>query len=450
MKTAGLWLLLVLLLLVTAWILLTLPKSPGDGGIAAFMGELGSAILGAAVNAATALVITFYALSARIRRRRRDRIMASIRRKAEHGRALVLGEMSIPGIIPVASFGNDPSSTHVRFEFAPMDTNPPRVPEEWQLLRDGRLQQLVAKAAASSVVFTDDEAVDIVAAGVVKTARSRTDGETVYQLVPRRTSYFLWAATSAQLDRELTEDEKISVKGHGATLRDRWGKWPTRLEDLNGLPAPAKLGCGVVVVTQDNYMVLGLRGRTFVASDFDADVSETRDSVHFVAEGVLPTDLDAKHVVNPDVAAFRGLREELAVGNDVGSLARITSLRRTGVFLDTERWQPCFAYLAKVDVTFDELNTLVLSARDFWEADRLVPVLFDPFDDKVKSMMLDVDTEHRFASNHAHALAYFALLSEFGLPELRDSLQNRKGLFPDKRARGATGAAREHSAESRR
>ena len=175
-------------------------------------------------------------------------------------------------------------------------------------------------------------------------------------------------------------------------------------------------------------MVLGVRGRTFVASDFDGDGAETRASVHFVAEGVLPTDVDAANLLNPDVAALRGLKEEMALGNDVGSLARVISLQRTGVFLDTQRWQPCFAYLARVDVTFNELSTLVLSARDFWEADRLVPLLFDPFDDKVRSMMLDMDPEHRFASNHAHALAYFALLSEFGLPELRDSLRTRKGL----------------------
>lgn len=422
------WLLLVMVLLAASWFLLAMGEPSDDGRFLGFMGQLGSAALGAAVNAATALIITFYALSARIRRRRRDRVLAALRRQAEHGRALVLGEMSIPGIIPVASMGSDPLSTHVRFEFAPLDDREQRVPEEWPALRDGRLQDLVRKAAAESVVFTDDEAIDIVNAGVVKTVRSRALSETVYELVPRKTSYFVWASTSASLDRHLTAEEKAAIGGPEQTLRERWNKRPTRLEDLSGLPSPAKLGCGVVVVTKDDYMVLGVRGRTFVASDFDGDGAETRASVHFVAEGVLPTDVDAANLLNPDVAALRGLKEEMALGNDVGSLARVISLQRTGVFLDTQRWQPCFAYLARVDVTFNELSTLVLSARDFWEADRLVPLLFDPFDDKVRSMMLDMDPEHRFASNHAHALAYFALLSEFGLPELRDSLRTRKGL----------------------
>jgi hypothetical protein len=405
------------------------------------MGELGSAILGAAVNAATALVITFYALSARIRRKRRDRLMASIRRQAEHKRALVLGDMSIPGIIPVASLGRGSSSTHVRFEFAPLDVGEARVPVGWPALRDGRLKDLISRAAAASVVFTDDEAVDIVNAGVVRSARSNPNGETVYLLVPRRTSYFVWASTSGQLDTKLTEEEKRSIHGRGETLRERWDKRPTRLEDLNGLPAPAKLGCGVVAVTKDNYMVMGLRGRTFIASDFDSDGPDTRSSVHFVAEGVLPTDVDAANLLNPDVTALRGLQEELAVGNDVGSLARVDSLHQTGVFFDTQRWQPCFAYVARLDVTFDEINTLVLSARDFWETDRLLPVPFDPFDDKVRSMMLDVDRDHRFASNHAHALAYFALLSEYGLTDLHDSLRNRRGLQGHLLSPGPAGAA---------
>ena len=427
-QTAGLWLLLVLVLLATAWFLLAVPKSADDGGLSAFYGELGSAILGAAVNAATALVITFYALSARIRRKRRERIMAAIRRHAEHRRALVLGDMSIPGIIPVAALGRDSDSPQVRFEFAPLDVAEARVPEGWPALRDGRLQHLVSRAAAASVVFTDDEAVDIVNAGVVRNARSNPAGETVYRLVPRRTSYFVWASTSGQLDTKLTDEEKRAIHGRGETLRERWDKQPTRLEDLNDLPSPAKLGCGVVAVTKDNYMVMALRGRTFIASDFDSEGPDTRSSVHFVAEGVLPTDVDAAGLLNPDVTALRGLQEELAVGNDVGSLARVDSLRQTGVFFDTQRWQPCFAYLARLDVTFDALNTLVLSARDFWETDRLLPVPFDPFDDQVRSMMLDVDGEHRFASNHAHALAYFALLSEYGLPDLHESLRNRRGL----------------------
>lgn len=303
-----------------------------------------------------------------------------------------------------------------------------RTPQGWSVLAGDRLERLKAQAATHNVPFTNDEAVDIVNAGITALRRHSDDGKTHFRLTPRLTSYHVWAATSARLDDPLTPSERATIPGEGETLRARFGKRPARLEDVGSLPVPAKVGVGVVVVTNDGQMVLGLRGKTFVASLFDGLFEEGQAPVHFVAEGMMPTDLDVQGRLSPEETAKRGLFEEMGI--EVGQLLSSRGLSQTGVFFDTQRWQPCFAYIAHVDVSFDELLTQVVSADDYWEADQLIPVPFDPLSQMTRDLLFEVDARYRFASNHAQALAYFALLHEYGLRSMQDAMR-----FPPRRRR---------------
>lgn len=181
-------------------------------------------------------------------------------------------------------------------------------------------------------------------------------------------------------------------------------------------------------------MVLGLRGKTFIASDFDGPPG-ARASVHFVAEGMLPGDVGHDGLLAAKVTATRGMREELGVDDD---LVRVQSLEQTGVFFDTLRWQPCFAFLAHLGCTFDELATVAASAVDFWESDQLVSVPFDVHSPSAQALMMGTDPHFILASNHAQALAYLAFLNEFGFQELRASLRAPFGPVRRRRPRPAS------------
>lgn len=417
---AAKYLVLVLVLLLFAWLLLGVPEGTFEPRTANYFSEIGSALVGAAVTAATAALVVFSALSARRRKRVMDRRYAAMRRDSVTRRSLQVADLLIPGVIVVAAMPGEMESQRVRFEFEPMDEGATRVPEHWEVLEAGRLQEMKHESAAKSVQFTDDQAVDLARAGIRESRRASADGVTTYSLVPRRTSYHVWAASSGSLDRTLTSAEAAGLPGAGTTLRQRWSCEPTRLEDVEVLPAPAKIGCGVVVVTTDGYLVTGLRGRTFVAGGHEDGASTA--GVHFVAEGMIPEDTNLSGRLDPFVTARRGLMEELGLGEAGNQTAAITDLVMTGVFFDAERWQPGFCFLARTDATFDELSTLIHSARDFWEMDQLVPLPADPFAAETRDLMLGSHPQFHFASNHAHALAYFALLHEHGLDDLRDAM----------------------------
>jgi hypothetical protein len=263
---------------------------------------------------------------------------------------------------------------------------------------------------------------------------------TRYSLTPRLTSYHVWAATSARLDDGLTAAERAELPGEGETLRERFAQTPRRLEDVGTLPTPAKVGVGVVVVTNDGHMVLGLRGKTWVASHHDTPGEVHRVPVHFVAEGMSPDDLDESGRLSPIMTARRGMIEELGLGDVSRGTGQVVSLRQVGVFFDSKRWQPCFAFVAHVDRSFDELLTLVTSARDFWEADQLLALPFDLDNPMTRDLMLGRHRDYVFASNHAHALSYFALLDEFGLEHMVDAMRSRSAWRTTDR-RGAPQAA---------
>lgn len=415
-----LWPALVLALAAVAWWIFQWTAPTGEVR-KVFFGEMGAALLGSSINAATAGAIAYYALSEERRRRRTEREFAAIKRESARRHTLSMGRLKIENTIIVAAT-RERGEPSVVFDFDPLDDSAPkRQPQGWAVLEADRLSRMKHEAACANVPFTDDPAVDMVSAGITQLRRHSEDGKTHFRVVPRLTSYHLWAATSARLDDPLSEAEKEAVPGEGETLRERFAKNPTRLEDVLDLPSPAKIGVGVVVVTADNQMVLGLRGRTFVASNFDTELPGGHVPVHFVAEGMSPQDRDENGRLSPDETALRGMFEELGI--EFSTAERLAKLRQTGVFFDTQRWQPCFAYVAHLDMSFDELLTTITSAADFWEADQIIPLPFDPDNPLTKSLMLGVDGRYCFASNHAHALAYFALLHQYGLRHMQDAMR---------------------------
>ncbi len=183
----------------------------------------------------------------------------------------------------------------------------------------------------------------------------------------------------------------------------------------------AKLGVGAAVVTKDNRLVLGIRGKTVIAGALD-ETKDRRSRVHVVAEGVIPSDIDGDGLLNPRVTAQRGLYEELSVGNVSSSVAVATELLDTGFFFDQLRLQPCFAYVAKINHTWDQLQSVVPTACDYWEFERIESLPFDIHHEGVRQLVMGVHPDLVFASNHAAAVVWFALLYEHGLTEMRDQL----------------------------
>ena len=267
-------------------------------------------------------------------------------------------------------------------------------PAHWDVLRVERLREMVSASAARRVMFTDGEGLCVTSAALA------ADG--IWELAPAITTYHRWAASSGSLDRELTEGEATLIPGMGGTLRERWNAPLDTPGDIAGLPAPAKAGCGVVPVTSDGYLVLGVRRRTFVAS---GNSGEYRDNVHVVAEGMLPEDRGADGAIDASAAAARGLVEELDVHE--------AQIIPTGFFLDTQRWQPVFSFLAYLPLSYNQVWDSAAGAHDSWESDRLLAL---PFQDgpELRALVEGTHPEMKLASNHAQAYLACAMDFAFG------------------------------------
>lgn len=414
------WSLLVAALAVMSWVFLAHPSQGLAEAWANFAAELGSALLGSAVTAFAAMVLAVMAFSSTRRRKRAERKYSEMVQRSQERRRLQVGRFVIEDVFVVAACREQqPYTNHVKFEFDQLDRSTQRrPPAEYQALRSGRLIEMIDGAKRASVAFDDQPAVDLLNAGTVLAEERDGAVRTKYRLTPAVTSYHLWAATSNSLDRPFTASE-VTAFPDSSSLRDAWRISPERLEDVGRLPAPAKVGVGTAVITNDNHLVVGLRGKTFVASAHDSPLGDVRKPVHFVAEGMIPNDLNPAGRLDPRVTALRGIAEELGLDQSGTGTGTVTKLVATGVFFDVKRWQPCFAFVARIDRSFDELNTLVHSATDYWESDQLIPMPMDIRDGHLRSLLLGHHESFRWASNHAQAVAYFACLHEFGFERFR-------------------------------
>lgn len=376
--------------------------------------ELVIAALGALVTIVVAASAAALALWREIRERRQLGILRRFDERTWRHQSVRVGRMEIPDIVVVASCGQERAWTsNVRYEFAAL-VAPRANPRELQELMSQRLPGIEGLAAAQGLALTNDPCVDLRGASMSMRVDESGRRDPVYELVPAPTDYFSFVVTSAALD------DPVAIDGLDMSLRDHWDRWPTCIEDVQGLPSPAKIGVGTAVVTSDGRLVLGVRGRTFIVGR--TEQSNGRPLLHVAAEGMLLGDLNAEGRLDPRESALRALREEMNIGVGSVDVGRVNRLSATGFFFDQLRWQPCFSYLAEIDLTWDELQTVAPMAPDYWEVERLESFPFDIRDAGLRYLLTGSNPDRQLASNHAAAVLWFALLHKHGFLEMRDAL----------------------------
>lgn len=299
----------------------------------------------------------------------------------------------------------------VRFTFA-AQLEPSRPdPDEWEFLEAHHVPALIERANAEGRPFQNGPKVDLVGVEVSRALTNRTVSPTVYTLRIAPTDYFRFAAMSNSLDTEL------DIGGERTTLRDRWrDAVPREIRDTTLLPAPACIGTVTVVVSlPDQAIVCHDRAALFQAGATSAH----RRNIHFVGEGMLPDDRLPNGEPSPLVTARRGLFGELALVERHDADVNIVP---TGVFLDIERWQPVFSFVALVDATFDEIASTASTAKDFFETRELLPRACSSADPRTRDLLLGQDGRLALASNHASTALLLALVYWDGLDTVRRNL----------------------------
>ena len=379
--------------------------------------EFAIAMIGTLLTVSGSFAVALYAFRDQLRRRREVQTLRRFDDETWRRRSLVVGGMRIPDIMVVASCRLDRDWTdHARIEWEPALTHPrPQDPLATRA-REERLPSLLARARKESIAFTDDGCVDLASARVDLEQREGAR-RPVYRLTPTTATYYDFATTAANLDAPLEGDDSLT----GTSLRHAWGLDLRSLEDVQDLPCMAKVGVGTAVVTKDDRLVLGVRGRTMIAGSGPIS-ARGRSKVHIVAEGMVPGDLDADGRIDPRETSIRGLHEELLIGGSSRDLGRVIELHATGFYVDQLRMQPCFAYLARTDLTWDELASAAPSSQDFWEVSQLIDLPFDVAHVGLRRLLLGKHPDMEFASNHAAATVWFACLHRFGFHRMRDVL----------------------------
>src|SRR5690625_164247 len=324
-----------------------------------FFRELVVAGLGAVITVIAAVAAAWGPLSDLRRARREARAREKFDARTWELSAIELGRLSIPDIVVVHSAGKGREWTEdieLRFE----DLSEPRPePTIMTALREHRLPEEKAKAESRGVTFVDEPCVDLVGASTYFTTDDDGQRRYMLNLTPARATYFDFAITSAHLRAPLPPALGLEA----SNLDELWQATPRAIEHVANLPAMAKVGVSTVVVTSDNRLVLGLRGKTYIAGSDSG--SDAKAPVHVVAEGMVPTDVDRRGRIDPAETAKRGMHEELRIGTDE-AYGRVEELRAVGFFFDQLRWQPCFVYLARIDLTWSELQTVAPMASSYW------------------------------------------------------------------------------------
>lgn len=382
-----------------------------------FWRELAIALIGTLLTLSGTLAIALYAFGDQLRRRREAATLRRFDDETWTRQSLTVGAMRIPDIVVVASCRQDREWTeHARMAWQKLDESPRPVDALAKRARAERLPALIADAERQSVAFTDDACVDLTGARI-DLLRHEGRRMPVYTLQPAEAGYYDFASTTAQLDAPLAGDDEVT----GRSLREAWRLRAQSIEDVDRLPCMAKVGVGTAVITSDDRLILGVRGRTMIASS-DHGEHGTRTKMHIVAEGMVPSDVDADGLIDPRETAIRGLHEELLIGGSSKDLGSVTELKATGFYFDQTRMQPCFSYLARTNLTWDEISSAAPAAQDFWEVAQLRDLPFDISHVGLRRLLLNRHPDMEFASNHAAATVWFACLYAFGFHRMRDAL----------------------------
>lgn len=380
-----------------------------------FARELLSAAIGAVVTLAIAGLIAMFALRKNLQRHFEKNSIRRFDEESWVSSSILAGGMKIPGMSVVASCVQGiPWTDRITVEFESGVTPRGRDPL-LDVTRGLWLPGMLEDAQSKGYVLVDGERADMLSAHLQVRMRNGVK-QPHYAFGVSYSSYFDFACGNAQLDREFQLTPEAPLR----SLRSMWEKSPTSILDIGDLPIPAAIGSGTAVVTRDGRLVLGVRHRTYIAGRDPSHGS--RQPVHVVAEGLLPGDVDDDGNFSPRIGVRRGLREELHIGGRSDHIARVEELVDTGFCFDQTRWQPYFTYLARIDRTWNELQTAAPIAADSWEAETLISLPFDIQHVGVRRLLRGEHPDLILASNHAAAAIWFALLYQHGYQQMRDEL----------------------------
>ncbi|MDR3637354.1 MAG: hypothetical protein P4L84_26355 [Isosphaeraceae bacterium] len=366
-----------------------------------FARNLSGLVLSAAVTATTAFVAATMATRNAMRQRSEHDTIKALE-SSSRSASVQLGPLEIPDIV-IYSIA-DGSAPTASFRFPEALSEPRQDPTEWAELQKTLLPDLVSRSEASKRLFTDDPAVDMIAAAQQVHPQGQGTERVSWHVQFAETSYYKFAVLANS-----TPDELRAHLPDAEPLLAERAVGRARLGELVTTRIPAKVGTGTVVQTSDGFLVGMIRGDTYQIGD---DASGIR-KVHILGEGMLPTDVrDGR--IDPKAAAWRGLYEEL--GSSFGE----AKVEFTGMFFDLRRHQPTFCYLATIGVTFATLQTEFLTARDHWETDELVR-LGPGVDDDLRRLMLGRQKTLRMASNPGVMTLILALGRLHGFREVREA-----------------------------
>lgn len=385
--------------------------------------ELTVAAIGSLLTIVGAVGVALVSFRQQLRARRESKIVRQFSDETWTRMNIRVGEMTIKDVVIVQS------STHGRqwTDIAQVSWDP-TVGDDYRSTVAGHdialperariIEEKLDAARRHGFPFTNEPCVDLIGASIELARDSDNNRQPRYRLTPATGMYFDFFATGNSLDVEM------DIDGQKTTLRKAWGVHPTSITDVSALPCMATIGTGTVVVTKDNKLVLGVRGKTAIAGRASGeDDGSGRKLIHFVGEGMIPSDLDSAGRINPRETAKRGLWEELALGEARDSIGKVSELYDTGFFFDQQRYQPCFAFLARIDMTWDDLQTAVTArARDSWEFEQFIATSFEPSNAELLHLLRGNHPRLRLASNHAAAFLWFACIYQHGFFPMRDFL----------------------------
>lgn len=386
-------------------------RLPGDS----YWAALNAALISSIVTIVITLSIAIAAFWERLQKVQEHRVMERFGTKSWQRSAIRMGALEIPDIVITAAATHRVQwSDRAQVEWADLTSPRAKPGEPLQVAMQANLDAARTHADRHKIMLTDGQAVDLRAAYIelVHQANKRVRK---FTLTPATSTYFDFLAGGNSMDATVTLD------GDETSLRKWIGFTPQSIEEVENLPFSSKIGTGTVVVTRDNMLVLGIRGRTMVAGGQEPD-ERGRRRVHIAGEGMIPDDLDRRGRLSPRVTAARALFEELAIGPKSSCIGRIEQIFDTGFFFDQLRVQPCFSFLAKVSLDWNELRTDAVIASDFWEVEELIAIPFDIENVNLQTLLLNQHPEIVLASNQAAAAVWFACLYEFGFHHLRDVL----------------------------
>lgn len=385
--------------------------------------ELTVAAIGSLLTIVGAVAVALVSFRKQLRKRKESRVVRNFSEDTWNRTKVRVGQMTIDDVVVVQSSTHHREWTDiasVHWESLGAEGYRDRIVGNDVLLAERKriIRQQEELANREGYPFFNDLCVDLINARIDLVLDESNNRHRQYTLTPALGNYYDFFSTGNSLD------DPVIVDGAETTLRKIWNANPTSITDVSRLPCIAKIGTGTVVVTKDNKIVLGVRGKTAIAGRSSKEnIAEVRKLIHFVGEGMIPSDLDSTGRINPRETSARGLWEELAIGEMRDSIGKITELRDTGFFFDQKRYQPCFSFLARIDMTWDDLQSAVTArAKDGWEFEQFLATSFNPANAELLRLLRGTHPTLKLASNHAAAYLWFACIYEFGFFPMRDYL----------------------------